>query len=476
MDLKTESEKPPSSSVVLSKTIGVLCFFPVLMSPSVAFNSVNVSIALVAVVLLIIASGLVSGSEVAYFSLAPEQVAKLGKEKNKQSDRILQLLKKPNYLLATILVANNLFNIGLILCNSYLLSQIFNDFKGFARPELSETLINFAVILPILVLFGEVLPKIYATRFNMKLAKFMSRPFSIMKPMFYPISSVLVNSTAIIEKRLNKKNEDVDFKEIGAVIDLLIKDEKTAATQEMLKGVVEFANITVSQISQARVNVEAIEKGEPFSALLHKAQNSGYSRIPVYEGDLDNIIGVCYVKELLAYSDKKANFDWSSLIKDKMLFVPESKKIEDMLKEFKESRLHMAVVVDEYGGTVGIVTLEDVIERVVGDITDEYEDLENKPKPLSDGSYAFDATVLLIDLCKHFEIDFDTFDEMRGDSESIGGLLLEIKGGFPEVNEAIRCGDFVFTILDRSDSRIEKIKVLWLPDSKDSNHTLTQTG
>ncbi len=455
---ESSRDKPPSEPLLASA-------FPVLM---MGFSlDVNVTVALVASFFLLIASALVSGSEVAYFSISPKQLVELGKEKSSPAKKILALLKKPDFLLATILVANNLFNIGLVLCTSYLMNQLI-DFSQFSRPNLMEFVINSATIVPILVLFGEVFPKIYATRYNLKLAKLMSVPLHWMDRLFAPLSFVLVNSTQLIQNRMRKKKEDVDFKEIGEVIDLLVTDEKTGKTQQMLKGIVEFANITVSQIQQARVNVLAIEKGESFEELQKLVKTSSYSRIPVYEGDLDKILGIVYAKELLGCADMGANFDWSPLIKENVVFVPESKKIDDMLKVFKETRQHMAFVVDEYGGTAGIVTLEDVVERVVGDIQDEYDRHAIRPTRLKDGSYSFDANVPLIDLCKHFGVDFDTFDEVRGESESIGGLLLEIEGGFPEVNRQINCNDFIFTVLNKSENRIEKVKVRYLNEKKDT--------
>jgi len=450
-----ESDKPPSAYLeILLKTLPVLF----------ANNSIdlNLAVAVILVLLLVVASGLVSGSEVAYFSLTPNQLADLGKSETDKGEQILKQIKQPDYLLASILIANNLFNIGLVLCTNYLIFQLV-DFNTFAKPALMEFVVNTIVIVPILVLFGEVFPKLYSTQYNVKIAKLMSTPLYWLGKFFSPLSYILIHSTKMVENRLMTKQGSFDFTELGTVIDLLVTDESTSKTQQMLKGIVEFANITVSQIQQARVNVIAIDQEEKFTDLLKTVRESNYSRIPIYKESIDDIIGIVYTKELLEYSHRGDDFDWSFLIKEQMLFVPESKKIDDMLDVFRENRLHMAVVVDEYGGTEGIVTLEDVVERVIGNIHDEYDEQTKKPKSLGDGCFEFDAKVLLIDLCKHYDIGFDTFDDERGESESIGGLLMEVEGGFPKIKQKIKVGNFTFTVLSRKTNKIEKVKVQYIP-------------
>ncbi len=459
-DNPDRSDKPPGEPLVYSYGLSALGGMPFLFLHGA--TSFNTSIVFILVIFLIAASAVVSGSEVAYFSISPRQLSGLSNDDSANSKRIMKLLGKPDYLLADILIANNLFNIGLILSFDYLIRNLV-DFSSFSNTWMSylinEYTVNLVLITSILVIFGEVLPKIYATRYNVKLASFMSGPLTVLSKVFYPFSHVLANSLKLIQGRMKTNKKDMDFKEIGNVIDLMVEDEKTGRTQKMLKGIVEFANITVSQIQQPRVKVIAIDKTADFTELLSLARESAYSRIPIIDGDLDHIVGIVYTKELIKAADMPPDYDWSSFIREGLLIVPESKKIDDMLKEFKKTRQHMAFVVDEYGGTVGIVTLEDVVERVVGDIQDEHDSNLLRPVRLSDGTFSFNASDLIIDLCKHFEVGFDTFDEKRGDSDSIGGLLLEIVGGFPEINDEIECDDFVFTVLSKTKTHLDKIKV-----------------
>ncbi len=433
-----------------------------------SFSSLNIGIliAILAIILLIFASALISGSEVAYFSLNPKQLKELKEEKTPKADRILELLKKPDYLLATILIGNNLFNIALILCSNYVVDELM-DFKAYPWVE---TLVKVGLITAILVLFGEILPKLYASRYNKKLAYATALPIKGMSKIFAPIAHFLVNSTQFIERRARKNNSDLDMKEIGAVIDLVAENSPNKGhnkeQMDMLKGIMEFHNISVAQIQKARVNVKAVDKESSFGELLELVEGYSYSRLPVYEEDLDHIKGVVYAKDLLAYLHEGRDFDWHHLIKDNLLFVPENKKVDDMLQEFKERKVHLAVVVDEYGGTTGIVTLEDVLERVVGEIQDEYDESQLKPTKISDGIYTFGAETLLVDLCKFYKIELNTFDKVRGESGSLGGLLLEIQGRFPDLHEDIEFEDFTFAVTQKTTNRIEKVKVTYYGDKK----------
>jgi len=432
-----------------------------------SFSSFTPSLilAILAIILLIFASALISGSEVAYFSLNPKQLKELKEEKTPKADRIVELLKKPDYLLATILIGNNLFNIALILCSNYVVEKLMN-FQG--HPWI-ETLVKVGLITAILVLFGEILPKLYASRYNKKLAYVTALPIKVMSKIFAPIAHFLVNSTQFIERRARKNNSDLDMKEIGAVIDLVAENSNKGQNKEqmaMLKGIMEFHNISVVQIQKARVNVKAVDQESSFGELLESVESYSYSRLPVYEDDLDHIKGVVYAKDLLKHMHESTDFDWHHLIKDSLIFVPENKKVDDLLQEFKEKRVHLAIVVDEYGGTTGIVTLEDVLERVVGEIQDEYDESQLKPTKISEGVYTFGAETLLVDLCKFYKIELNTFDKVRGESGSLGGLLLEIQGRFPDLQETIEFQDFTFAVTQKTTNRIETVKVTYYGDKK----------
>jgi gliding motility-associated protein GldE len=411
-----------------------------------------------------------SGSEVAYFSLTHDQLAQLEdhgltvKEK-----RILKLVDQPGYLLATILIANNLFNIAIIMTTNYLCNKIFkfSEFY-FLSAESVNFVVTVVVITFILVLFGEVLPKVYATNRNLELSKFTSGPLSFFRTFFNPISAFLVGSTKIIENRLQSNNAgttELNIEEIDKAIELVSGDEESAKDDiAMLKGIVKFGNISVKQIMKARVDVVAVEENSNYQDLCDLVIASGHSRIPVYRENFDEIIGLVYAKDLIEYINKGPDFDWGELIRP-AYFVPEMKKIDDLLQEFKRQRMHMAIVVDEYGGTSGLVTLEDILEEIVGEITDEF-DKENEIKfeQIDESSYCFEGKTPLRDICKILELPVDTFEEMSGESDSLAGLILEVEGDFPVNNVGLRHGNFIFTVLEQEDNRIEKVKIDLLED------------
>lgn len=421
--------------------------------------------ALIAILICLVASALISGSEIAFFSFTPQQLDDLKNEENKRGKVILSLLQKPDYLLATILIANNLFNIALILFANFAMGKVI-DFGNY--PSWVEFLINTLLITSALVLFGEVLPKIYATRFNLKFAKLMVLPIGIMRRIFRPMSTVLIKSTKLIENRTKKETSEEDLKELGEAINLVVNEETPEDQANILKGLAEFANISASQIQQPRVNVVAIDITTTFDEVLKIILDSNYSRIPVYEGDIDKIVGLLYTKDLLEHNNRGERFQWQKKIRDKLLFIPESKKLDDLLKEFKQKRVHMAVIVDEYGGTEGIVTLEDLVERVVGEIHNDTNDLSVEPEQVDEHTHIFEADTLLIDVCQFYKIDYDSFKEYQGESESLGGLLLELAEGFPELKEDFRCNDFMFKALKREKNRITEVQVTRLEEETPS--------
>lgn len=424
--------------------------------------SVEVFLSLLAIVFFIIGSALISGSEVAFFSLLPKQIKDLQQSKDKKDIQILHLLERPQYLLATILIANNLFNIALVLTSYYVSETLFY----FTDPT-TEFLVTVVLITFILVLFGEIIPKVYASDYKLRLSRFTAPLLVQFSRIFYPLSSLLVQSTSIIAKRLVKKDKELDFTEIDHAMKL-IQDEKTTEEDvQILKGIMRFGNVTVKQIMRARVNVVGVEADKNFGELKDFVIKEGYSRFPVYEDSLDNIIGIVYAKDLLEFSDKSDIFNWRSLLKP-AIFVPETKKIDDLLEMFKSKRKHMTIVVDEYGGTSGIATLEDVLEEVVGDIPDEYDLVSDESKDeelffrdLGGHNYIFEGAMPIIDVCKKMDIPTDTFEEIKGDSDSLAGLILEILGGFPKQNQVIRYENYAFrvVVIDVKRGRIDRVKI-----------------
>jgi len=412
-------------------------------------------------IVLIFGSALISGSEIAYFSLSPQQIARLKQTDNRADKRILYLLREPKYLLATILIANNFFNISIIIISYFLTSNLF-DFGN--APIWLEFVINTLVVSFLLVLFGEVMPKVYATVSNLRLAKIASIPIRIMYWLFYPFSRFLAYTTDAIEKRIDAtRNNTINQDEIDQAIDMVAEISHTDTTPQdadMLKGIVAFRNIAVKQIMHNRLDIFAVDMNMPFDVLLPKLIEEGYSRVPVYEEDIDDIKGLLYVKDLLQYLDQPPSFQWQDLVRD-AFFVPETKKVQDLLKEIQQRRTHLAIVVDEYGGTAGLITLEDIIEEIVGDIKDEYDtdDDDIDYKKLNDSIYIFDGKTSLLDVCKIMKIDTQTFKDVQNEVESLAGLLLEMEGKFLNKNEQVVFEKFRFTVMKKKANRLEKIKV-----------------
>lgn len=424
------------------------------------------SVLLACILLLLLCSALMSGSEVAFFSISPKNVADLRKENDESSTRILKLLKRPGFLLSTILIGNNLVNVGIIICSFYLTSKVLldggtnYDVLGLAiNGDILNFLMNVVFVTFILVLFGEVIPKVYATQYNIKLARFMSRPLLILRQGFWPLSTILVSSTRLIEKRLSKSGADISIEELDKAIDLTTDDEATKQEIKMLKGVVKFGNLTVRQIMRSRVDIIGVELNTPFPELMDVVKSSGYSRIPVYEEDLDHIKGVLYVKDLLGFLNEGEDFKWRELIRESF-YVPESKKIDDLFRDIQEKRVHMAIVVDEYGGTEGLITLEDIVEEVVGEIKDEFDDIiELSFQKIDDNNFVFEGKALINDICKIIGLEQDTFDEVKGEADSVGGLVLEIAGRIPNRDDEVSFGSYTFKVLQVGNNRIERVKV-----------------
>lgn len=419
--------------------------------------SPGVYAAMLAVVVLIICSALVSGSEVAYFSLFGREVEELRIKNSKSSIKALNLLRKPRFLLASILIANNLINVAIVVISYF----VFENTLDLTYAPWLEFLVNVVIVTFILLLFGEVMPKVYSTKNNLKVTLFMAYPLSAMNYLFYPLSYVLVKTSSFLENRLrrNGANNTVSVEEIEYAIDLTTDPHTTQQEVDILKGIVKFGNIMTKQIMCSRIDMIAVETQTNYAELLNIIHESGYSRIPVYKEDLDHVEGVLYVKDLLQHLDENDSFEWQSLLRPAS-FVPENKKIDDLLREMQENRVHLAMVVDEYGGTSGLITLEDILEEVIGEIKDEYDLLhEIEFQRIDDHNFIFEGKTALNDICKVIGVKEDVFDEVRGEADSLGGLILEIGGTMPSKGEERVYDNFVFTVMTIGENRIKKVKV-----------------
>lgn len=442
--------------------------------------TINVWAGLLIVILLLCCSALVSGSEVAFFSLSPNDIRSLEQENTSSGKTILDLRKTPRMLLATILISNNFINIAVVILSDLILRQTLPPdlMKNWAEGilhvsgmsiiyvnQLASTL-NFGVTVVgvtfLLVLFGEVAPKVYAKFNKLRLAHMMSGPLASLRNILYPLSQLLVKGTSIVERRLtNNTNSNTTREDIDSAIELTVKDGQNAEQEiEILKGIVKFGDISVKQIMTSRVDVIALDFRSTFQQVLKVVRNSGYSRIPVYDEDLDNIMGILYVKDLLGYLDQPDKEDWQALIRDKM-YVPEAKKINDLLKDFQLKRMHMAIVVDEYGGSAGLVTLEDIMEEILGDIHDEFDDgQEVEYTKVNEYIYVFEGKTLLTDVARIANIEFSMFEEAIEEADTLAGLILEMKGRIPKKGEKIIIEHHQFEVTSVSPRRIEEVKVI----------------
>jgi len=422
-------------------------------------------------------SALISGSEVAFFSLSKADLHNLDTENSAIENRIEKLLKKPRELLATILVANNLINIAIVIITDYLIRGILPDsllsdwgirLAGFFSWSLSftNTLIRFVMTVGIvtflLLLFGEVAPKIYANVNRLGFSKFMAKPLTGLNWFFRPISKILVHWGTSLEKKLGTgQTVTTSREELDKAIALTVSQEKDAEEEvDILRGILKFGDVSTKQIMKPRMDVLALDKETKYREVIDMIKEHGYSRIPVFEEDFDNIKGILYVKDLLGHNEEGNDFAWQKLVRTDILYVPEAKKIDDLLKEFQMKRMHMAIVVDEFGGSAGIVTLEDIMEEVIGDIKDEFDEEEEVEfTKIDDFNYIFEGKTLLNDVARIIEEETEVFDQVKGSSDSLAGLILELVGSIPKKNAEYIYDRFNFKILAVNKRRIEKIKI-----------------
>lgn len=419
-----------------------------------AFEPIHL-IGILVLLLLLFFSALISGSEVAYFSLSPTDKNQINDSKKKSYHLIRELLEFPEKLLATILVANNFINVGIVILSTY----IAHNLADFTNAPVLGFIIEVVIITFVILLFGEILPKIYASNYTLIFAGIMARPLKICAKIFAPVIYVLIQSTSFVNKRMSKYSKNLSIDELSQAFELT-SEEEFDEDKGILEGIINFGSTSVDQIMTPRIDVVAIEQDSDYKKAIQTVTESGYSRIPVYSDTFDNILGILYVKDLLPHIDKPESFNWKSLLRPPY-FVPENKKIDDLLKEFQQTKVHMAIVVDEYGGTSGIATLEDILEEIVGDITDEFDDDDRLFSKVNDTTYLFDGKTQLNDFYRICSIESNTLDEVKGDADTLAGLLLEMKGDFPIMNEKLAYNDIEFIVEDMDKRRIKKIKVIF---------------
>ncbi|MDC1371815.1 gliding motility-associated protein GldE [Flavobacteriaceae bacterium] len=400
---------------------------------------------------LLIFSGLISGSEVALFSLSKSQLKK--EDKSSYVQIIQKSLTNPNKLLATILVANSFINIAIVI----LFTQIGNVIFKNITSSFWQFIIEVVVATFLILLFGEILPKIYANRNNLIFSKFVIYPLVLLDFILTPISLPMQKLSNFIKNKLSFKKQNINLNQISSALDLTSPDETTKQEQKILKGILSFGNTETKEVMRPRLDIHAYSNLLNYDEVLKNTVENNFSRVPVYKDDLDNIVGILYVKDLLPFLDKK-DFDWLSILR-KPLFIPENKKLDDLMQEFQEKKIHLAIVVDEFGGTSGVISLEDVIEEIVGDISDEFDDDSLLFSKLDNFNYVFEGKTSMKDFYKILNIDSSPFDKFKGDSETIAGFILEISQSFPKTNSKIVFENFTFTIESVDKKRIKQVKV-----------------
>jgi len=416
----------------------------------------EITILIFIIVILFMLSFLLAGSEIAFFSLTQKDINMLRTKKQPAYRRIVHLLEQPKTLMAAMLIANSFINIAIILISNFIINIWI---EGFDMANGLIFLIKVVSISFILLLFGEVLPKVWATHHKIWFAASASLIVEIFSSIFYRFSKRMVRYTDRVEKKFASVNSStLDRSHLDYAIDLLPEHEATTEEKSILKGIRKFGNTTVKQVMRTRLDVCGIDFNFNFSDTKKKVEELHYSRLPVYKNNLDEVVGMLHTKDMLPHLDEPAGFDWHALLRQPF-FVHEQKLIEDLLQEFRNRRMHFAVVVDEFGGTSGIVTLEDVMEEITGEIKDEFDDEESNNKKIDDYNYIFEGKTMINDVCKAIGLPVDTFDQVRGESDSLAGLVLEIAGEFPQVNEAVTSGDYTFIPLEINKNRLDKIKI-----------------
>ena len=423
---------------------------PLLFS-SLTFSPASVGdiITLIFAVVFLGFSAFISASEIAFFSLSPQDINELEEEREPQDILIKSLLTRSEYLLATILIANNLVNVAVVMLCTFFINNIID----FSNTPILGFIFQTIILTFLLLLFGEIMPKIYASHNALKFARKASHTLQILQKVFYPLGNFLVKSTQLINKHISHKNINISMNELSQALEM---------TKAMLEGIIKFGGKTVAEIMTSRIDMTDIDIKTNFKNLIKNIVENGYSRLPVYDGNEDNIKGIIYIKDLLPYLDRDENFHWQNLLRNPY-FVPEMKMIDDLLEEFRSRKIHMAIVVDEFGGTSGIVTMEDILEEIVGEISDEYDEEEKQYTKIDNNTYIFEGKTLLNDFYKITGIPESDFVEISDEAETLAGLILEIKQDFPIAKEKINYGIYTFVVLEMNKRRIIKVKVKITP-------------
>ena len=422
----------------------------------VHFNepTMGVIIAAALAAILLILSGFASGSEIAFFSLSPQDLSELDPDKNPTDEKIQMLRQDSERTLATILITNNFVNVTIIMLCNFVFGRVV-DFGGAVWLQI----LCITVLLTfLLLLFGEIMPKIFARQNPLAFCRRITGPLLLMRKIFWPIETVLLHSGILAEKVVKQDSRVLSVDDLEQALELTDKNE-IKEEESMLQGIIRFGDETAKEVMTSRQDVVDLDIKSSFQDVLNCIVENNYSRIPVYQDNSDNIRGVLYIKDLLPHLSKPANFRWQSLIRPPY-FVPETKKIDDLLREFQDNKVHIAIVVDEFGGTSGIVTLEDILEEIVGEINDEYDEEERNYTKLNQNTYVFEGKTLLTDFCKILGISDEEFEEVEGDADTLAGLLLELKGDFPVVHEKFYYKNYQFEILEIEGRRIAKVKVI----------------
>ena len=428
----------------------------------VIFLNASLTAGITGLIILLIGSALISGAEVALFSLSQKDLDEAKKYKSKSFEIIIELLKKPKKLLASILVANNFINIAIVI----LFASISNNFYKVIDSELDLAgikinpvfLIEVVLITFLILLFGEILPKVYANRNNLKFSKFMAYPLKFLDIIISPISIPMQKATLLIHKKLGNQKLTLNVEQLSQALELASGEDTTQEEQKILKGIVSFGNIDTKQVMRPRIDIFALDEATSYVEIVPEILKNGYSRIPVYKNSIDSVIGVLHVKDLLPHLQKK-QFNWTDLLRTPF-FIPENKKLDDLMVEFQEKKNHLAVVVDEYGGTSGIVSLEDIIEEIVGDISDEFDDNDLTYSKLDANNFVFEGKTTLRDFYNIIKPnDISVFEEKKGEAETLAGFVLEISNSFPKINNKINFKTYSFTVEAMSNKRIKQLKV-----------------
>ena len=428
------------------------------MDPEPSINSVstvdtNLIFGIIGIFVLLFCTAMIAATEVAFFSLSQKDLNDLGQKNPSKYAIINQLLSKPKKLLATILVANNFLHIAVVILFSFSLDKLFST---ITIPVL-KFVVEVIFVTFLILLFGEVLPKVYASRNNVKFASFIAYPLLILDKILSPVSIPMRSLTIFIQEKLGKQKTNFSVDQLSQALELTSTEDTTQEEQKLLEGIVSFGNTDTKQVMSPRIDLFALEIEESFAEIFPKVIEKGYSRIPVYKDNIDHIEGVLFVKDLIPHINKK-EFDWKTLIREPF-FVPENKKLDDLLKDFQRMKSHLAIVVDEYGGTSGLVSLEDVIEEIVGDISDEFDDENINYSKIDDRNYLFEGKINLKDFYRIIEVREDTFEIRKGEAETLAGFILEILGNFPKKGQKIHFENCLFTIEVVDKKRVKQIKV-----------------